>query len=378
MSSAAEVDEFLMELEDEALEVQQRVEGPALDRSGQPGELVQGGVQWPDQLKKSKVNVNSGEYVGSVELINAADGDVAVFNEWKHSTEAQRDIVAQNLVTMSFHSVEWNKFPRMFLCQITRMRGVMEWVLVPDATIANKIASAILSRVRNQSVLLWCEDKVVRYAAKRFLNKRGVCAAWGVFNPETHEPPRWPCRRGESCFEGAEVVKRFVEKLKEWKESKRGLPRIGELEGLLDAVKDGWESEQVWSVVRKTTVPEWPVFFPSKLWGCPLRSCFQPPAAVAAREAASAAEASLMEAEAATVPQGPVLEGPAFREDIVVARSGSGEQEQEQEQGQEEEGDGRVLTEKERRKKEKNRRHHLAQRAKERAKREEKRAKEEA
>ena len=43
-------DEEMMQLEEEALEVVQRESGPAADGSGDAGELVNGGVQWPDAL----------------------------------------------------------------------------------------------------------------------------------------------------------------------------------------------------------------------------------------------------------------------------------------------------------------------------------------
>ena len=73
MSFKYENEEFVIKFEESAHEVVERVNGPAASGSGNVGELVSGGVQESDALKRSKVNVNDGEYVGSNKLIN---GDV--------------------------------------------------------------------------------------------------------------------------------------------------------------------------------------------------------------------------------------------------------------------------------------------------------------
>ena len=110
--------------------------------------------------------------------------------------------MANHLVALALFSVEWDRIPNVYVAQITHIRGVMEWMLVEDATNVHKIAGAICSRLSNMSVLLWSECKAVRSAAMRFAKRRGACLGWSVFNPETHEPPRWPSCRGDSCIEG--------------------------------------------------------------------------------------------------------------------------------------------------------------------------------
>lgn len=174
--------------------------------------------------------------------------------------------------------------------------------------------------------------------------------AWAVFDPQTHDPPRWPCRRGESALDPAEPVKRFVEKLGEMKEEVKTLPRFGELEGVLAAEVEKWDKEQVWSVLRKTQVPDWPVNMPAVLWGCPLRG--------AEMEAAGG------EAELGAAASGVAMEGlePAGGEVFVVRAKEA------KEKGAEEVDEAQLREE---RRKEKKRKHHKSYREKQRVKKRE-------
>ena len=284
MSSVSD-DAFMAELEEEA-HGGARLMVELEEGEGREGhlEIVRGGgVQVPDAIEKDCNNRNKGELVGSNRLISDGENSAASkFSEWRHSTEAQRDLVAKSLVAVSFFSVKWDRFPNMYVCQIVKMRGVVEFVLVVNAINADSILDALRSRLRNKSVLVWCEDEMVRAAAERMLQRKGVCSAWCVFDPEQVDPPRWPCFRGDSVLEECEPVKRFVEALWDWKKMER-LPRIAELEGVLEAEVDKWEAEERWSVKKDTFVPEWPVWMPAKVWGCPARACFRPPGLEAIR-----------------------------------------------------------------------------------------------
>ena len=284
-SSTASDDPFMDALEDEALvgaRLQVELEC-GLGREGNLEIVRGGGVQIHDTLEKDLTNQNKGELVGSNRCIKDDDDSVApMYSEWKHSTEAQRDLVAKNLVAVSFFSVKFPNFPNMYVCQIVRARGVVEFVLVANAFSPDSILDALGSRLKNKSVLIWCENGMVRVAAMRMAKRRGVCMAWNVFDPQQFDPPRWPCFRGDSVVEPCEVVKRFLEVLEEWKGLTR-VPRVAELEGVLLAEADKWEAEQRWSLKKDSTVPEWPVWMPAKVWGCPLRACFRPPGLEAVR-----------------------------------------------------------------------------------------------
>ena len=61
--------------------------------------------------------------------------------------------MANHLVALALFSVEWDRIPNVYVAQITHIRGVMEWMLVENATNVNKIGKALCSRLRNQSVL---------------------------------------------------------------------------------------------------------------------------------------------------------------------------------------------------------------------------------
>ena len=307
MSSVSD-DAFLDALEEEA-RVGARMEVELEEGEGRSGhlEIVRGGgVQVPDTIERDLANRHDGEMIGSNRIINDGDDSVAPkFSEWKYSTEAQRDLVAKGLVAVSLFSIGWDKFPNMYVCQIVRMRGVVDFVLVVNAINADSILDALGSRLKNKSILFWCADEMVRSAGERMLQRKGVCMSWNLFDPEQVDPPRWPCFRGDSVLEACEPVKRFVEALGEWKE-RNAVPRVGELEGTLEAVVDQWEKEERWSKKRDTWIPEWPVWMPAKVWGCPPR-LFRP----SGLGAAGLAVGEVVAAEAAVV-----------EEDVVVPMDG--------------------------------------------------------
>ena len=117
-----------------------RVDGLAVDGSGPVSELVAGGVQVPDALEADAENVQVGELVGSGQVIRGggAVGD-AIFQEWRYSSEVQRDLAARHLMAVSLFYIGWEAFPHTYICQLVKARGACDWVLLHDTRNAKKI-----------------------------------------------------------------------------------------------------------------------------------------------------------------------------------------------------------------------------------------------
>ena len=150
--------------------------------------------------------------VGSFRMCRGSNALTEEFDEWQYLTEAQRDIMASNLAALVFFHIGPKCYPNVFVAQLIKVDGEMDWVLVEDAFDIYKIGHAMCSRLRHLSVLLWCSQGQVKMAMRRYAKKPGVCTAYGLWEPETREPPRWPwLRRRLGGWEETEVVVRFKE-----------------------------------------------------------------------------------------------------------------------------------------------------------------------
>ena len=190
--------------------------------------------------------------------------------------------MASNLAALVFFHVGQKRYPNVYVAQLIKVDGDMDWVLVEDAFDIYKIGHAMCSRLRHLSVLLWCGQGQVKMAMRRYAKKPGVCTAYGLWEPETREPPRWPCLRGDSAMEETEVVVRFKEAVAtEDAKKRKGKLRIAELDGLLTAEMDKWRKRDMRWNSKGDAGPERAVRMPNQLWGCPLLPEWQGAGAVA-------------------------------------------------------------------------------------------------
>ena len=191
-----------------------------------------------------------------------------MYSEWTFTSEIQREIMASKLAALAFFPLGLKKFANVYVAQLVKVNGEMEWMVVKNAFDTTSIAKALCSRLRHLSVLIWCSQAQVSTTMKRFVRKPGVCMAWGVWDPEVRAAPRWPGRRGESVLEEAEVVVRFLEVVMEMVLMGKSSMRIGDVDGLLAAEVRRWRREQKWTR-RGDEEPKVPVFMPNELWGYP-------------------------------------------------------------------------------------------------------------
>ena len=267
-------DGFLSEFEEEVSKIEERrvVQVPV---EFEDTMIVREGAQVPGAVERVTSRAEAGELVGSRCLLKGNEFTPAALREWTYSSEVQRDMMATKLVSLRLFSIQWKKFPNCFVAQLTHMNGHMDWVLVENGFSPDSIGHALCSRIYDLTVLFYCEEPLVRVAVTRYVTRKGVCLGWAQWDPEVYQPPRWPCRRGESALDVAEVGKRFLERVEEWKKKKGSLPRVAELAGCLAAQVRSWQQEQRWNK-KGDKKPCWPVMMPNKLFGCPLRPEYAP------------------------------------------------------------------------------------------------------
>ena len=263
-------------LEDEAM-APRRVESEEVPKGYMNADLVlPGGPQVAvavekDEERKGKSKTEVADMVGSFRMCRGSNALTEEFDEWQFSTESQRNIMASNLAALVFFHIGPKRYSNTYVAQLIKVEGDMDWVLVEDAFDIYKIGHALCSRLRHLSVLLWCSQGQVKMAMRRYAKKPGVCTAYGVWEPETREPPRWPCLRGDSAMEEAEVVVRFKEAVAaEDAKRRKGKLRMAELDGLLTAEVDRWKKVDAKWNSKGDTGPERAVRMPNQLWGCPL------------------------------------------------------------------------------------------------------------
>ena len=266
----------LVQMEDEAMEPR-RVESEAVPVEYRNTDLVlPGGPQVAaavekDGERKRKSRTEVADMVGSFRMCRGPNALTEEFDEWQFSTEAQRNIMASNLAALVFFHIGPKRYPNVYVAQLIKVDGEMDWVLIEDAFDIYKIGHALCSRLRHLSVLLWCSQGQVRMAMRRYAKKPGVCTAYGLWEPETREPPRWPCLRGDSAMEESEVVVRFKEAVAtEDAKKRKGKLRVPELDGLLTAEVDKWKKVDTRWNSKGDVGPERAVRMPNQLWGCPL------------------------------------------------------------------------------------------------------------
>ena len=199
-------DGFADELEEEVRRVEERKE-VQVPVEFEDANIVPGGVQVPGAVEKVASRAEAGELVGSRCLLKGSELTPAAYSEWKYSSEVQRDMMVAKLVALSLCSIQWDKFPNVFVAQLTHMNDHMDWVLVENGFSPDSIGNALCSHLYDLTMLLYCEVALVRVVVLRYVMRMGVCMGWGQWDPEVYQPPQWPCRRGESALEEAEMVR---------------------------------------------------------------------------------------------------------------------------------------------------------------------------
>ena len=274
----------LEELADAAENVLER-EVVSVPREYEDTNLVPGGPQEQVALEADEGRKLSrkevADMVGSYQLCRGNNALQERYSEWQYSTEVQRDIMASRLVALGFFSIGCPKNPNVYIAQLVRVSGEMEWFLVENGFDVHSIGKALCSTLRHLSVLIWCKHGQVKAAMRRFVSKPGVCTAFGEWEPETREPPRWPSLRGASALEASEVVWRVVEAVREEGGRRKSKMRFHELDGVLVAAVRKWKKERRMWNGKGDEVPERPVWMPNQLWGCPLLPEYRAHAVVA-------------------------------------------------------------------------------------------------
>ena len=168
-------------------------------------------------------------------------------------------------------------------------------------------------------------------AVTAVMRRRRGCLSWSWFDEETHDPPRWPCCRGESVLAPMEVVVRVREAVAEMMKERKGkgsLLRIGEVLGTVEAIENEWRRQQVWQ--RGGADPEFGLWMPARLWGCPPKASRLPQRPEVPVSVDSLArslldeESELMEFDGGDVAGGGVAAGGVAAGDVAAGGGGGG------------------------------------------------------